>query len=312
MGRHEVGKDADMPSPPSMRTHTRETLALLWQGRWDVARAAALVPALFMAGIVSVVLVGVVSDEELIHMLIGGPVILAAWLLMALYPPAVLLHTLGHRARGEAVSFRQSCRAVLKQLRQLIGIAVMIPAFHYATLLVISILAPMMFMLIVLIALGPERSKPSFELLNGISGASAFAASFVVVAFSLRKALIAPALVVVGGLDAKQAWLRSGTVMTWRRVFAALPFCLPLIAIQPLGIWFIRPEVFITLLEVLGLEAFFAAILLLPPLSLMIASAGSVIPWRDTLNEPDGPKPKPAPRPRPAPTHNIPTSDLIP
>jgi len=316
-----VGKDADMPSPPSMRTQTRETLALLWQGRWDVARAAALVPALWIGGYVLFFLLFSVLQDEIIGIMVGGPILLVFWSLIAFYAPAVLLHSLGCRARGEAMPFRQSCIDAAKRLPTLSALAILATSFAFGVSIAIGLTLSMALTFITALALGPEGMASLLgSEAHELSGEALFAGYAIIMTIAilialplfLRRALISPMLIVVDGMDTQRAWNRSGAMTSWRQAFAALPFLMPLIANWLLCIGLVYRPVADQLETGLWLSLLLVGFFVLPPLSLMIAAAGSVIPWRDTLNEPDGPKPKPAPQPRPAPTHDIPTSDLIP
>ena len=297
---------------PSMRTHTRETLALLWQGRWDVVKTALMVPVLFIATFILFPLIFSMLGDGMIVMALGILAHFVTMFMVYAYAPAVLLYSLAQRARGDAVSYGESIKAVLKRLPQLVALSWQF-LFHYIIItIVIGVVVTMAFVFAAFTALGPEQFEPTGEMLSAISGVTSAIASFFVLALLVRWALVAPALIVADGMDARPAWNRSIAVMTWRRSFAAAPFYLPLIANSFFCIAVMYPPVMREMGGMLWLSLMILGYFALTPLCLMIAAAGSVIPWRDTLNEPDGPKPKAAPQPLPPPTHDLPTSGIIP
>jgi len=151
-----------------------------------------------------------------------------------LAPPAVLLHAAASRARGDAVTFAYSTRQGLLRTPRLVLFSLL--AFAFGAVVYFAALMPIIMVQVATLPIIGGRPDSTF-VRHWMSVWSTGITYLVVLPLLMRVALLAPIHIVADRMPVLDAWQQSWRRMTWRKVWLAMPWFLPLFAVYAMNTW---------------------------------------------------------------------------
>jgi len=269
----------------TMRLQCVQVAQLLRTEIWTVA-GVTLLALVFVQVIMLPARLGV-NFRPAADMLLWDIAFAIALAALFLAPPAVLLHAAASRARGDAVTFMYSTRQGMLRTPRLVLFSLL--AFAFGAIVYFAALMPIIMVQVATLPIIGGRPDSTF-VRHWMSIWSTGITYLVVLPILMRVALLAPIHIVADRLPVLDAWQQSWRRMTWRKVWLAMPWFLPLFAVYAMNTW--PPTAFGGLADwlfQLPAELFFLQF----PVAFGLASIATVPIWRDLTPGDEGSACKP-------------------